>query len=169
MRLVGYSLFGIALLVVFIFVLQPDNKPATDTQPSAITRKVEEDVAHRPLKAEKSEPVVLNQAEQKFEPKQVVEPSSSHSDPAGTEEAVRSEGESEKVAGVLVETPEENPFDMSGVPDFPPLPPLEDDGEVPPFGDMDLEKGLDEAGDLSGWTKLPPEGEQATPSETEEF
>lgn len=168
MRIVGYSLFGIALLVVFIFVLQPDNKPATDTKPSAITRKVE-DAAQRPVKAEKSEPVFLNQAEQKFEPKQVVEPSSSHSDPAGTEEAVRSEGKSDKVAEVLVETPEENPFDKSGVPDFPPLPPLEDDGEVPPFGDMDLEKGLDEAGDLSGWTKLPPEGEQATSSEAEKF
>jgi len=166
MRIVGYSLFGIALLMVFIFVLQPDNKPTADNKPSTITRKVE-DGTQSSLEAGKRDPSVHAEEEKEGEAKEAVASNLGES-AARTEDVTGEDPEPDKAAGVVMETPSDNPFDMSDVPDFPPLPPLEDE-ESPSFGDLDLNKGFDEGSDLSGWKKLPLEGEPAAPSETEEF
>jgi hypothetical protein len=151
--------------MVFVFVLQPDDKPTTDNKPSTITRKVE-DVAQGSLE-KGNDPADHTEEGKEVEAKEAVT-SNLEGSTATTEDFTGEDPESDKAAGVVMETPSDNPFDMSDVPDFPPLPPLEDD-EGPSFGDLDLNGGLDEGSDLSGWKKLPLEGEPATPSETEEF
>jgi hypothetical protein len=161
MKILGYSIFAIGLLIALIFVLQPDNSPRQ------VTREVE-DIAETAPNPEETEPAVSAEEEQPLESEINDKPKREHVAAGKTVEDASTETQRDDRFNMLSETVDEDPFDMSEVPDFPPLPPLEDD-DSPSFGELDLGIEGDEKASLPSWGKAPFGNESEDQSKTNEF
>ncbi len=154
MKILGYSLFAIALSLVFIFILNPADKgdglPEQAQNQPVLRNPVPEDTDHSAPEAKKAlqgtdgteTEAPLNAAPEQQPPVEEAGAPKSANDPF------------EQRSGNVLVAPEDDPFSSADT-DFPPFPSLED-GDMDDFADFptsgfgfDPEDGVGNTGDLT--------------------
>lgn len=136
MKMVGYALFGIAILITSVFLLAPDQNDSKTAKAPKATMTIPE-----------QEPASTAVAPKKTETQQSVEGHAANLDKTANppSEVAQSQDVANKALDNLrkkeptqdlLSKPGDLTFDPSEVPDFPPLPPLEGDDEPPVFDEL---------------------------------
>ena len=137
MRLVGYAIFGMAILLASVFFLAPDKKEQKPFEaPKATMAVPQKEPTATDIVPKVTEPPEKTVEDNMAKDDKSAEPSAGL---AVSQEAIGKApdhfNQQEQQQENYLSSPGELTFDGSEVPDFPPLPPLEDE-EAPVFDEL---------------------------------